>query len=318
VATQTIRIRISNIVWQKIFITMKILKVLREQEETNQQIIYGGTFGFTKDALDTIEEDIKRLGSFEFSNITIPYPGGGYKVIPNLYINRKGDVDLNLSVKIYLVLDRLEIPTDFITFITKWLTDKFKEKVPVMSKKIYDDHYHQGAISFNIREIYVSYKDLFFSLNEYMDVAYYNSHVMKMYPLEKVMKEENIPTYYNLDPTQVPTFDDNFSLAMDKVTKKMKSIYQGFRRGTFRGRQYEFKENNPRISVLIEDREFDPTTKVLHPKFRLSMNAGYPHIDGTPTSSFEPPETRFPDVRFVEDFNHYIKSRFEQFGIKLL
>lgn len=297
---------------------MKILKVLREQEETNQEIIYGGTFGFTKDALDTIEKDIPRLGSFEFSNITIPHPSGGYKVIPNLYIDRKDDIDLNISLKLYLLLDRLEIPTDFITFITEWLTDKFKEKVPAMSKKIYDDYYHQGSISFNIREIYVSYKDLFFSLSEYMDVAYYNSHVMKMHPLEKVMKEENIPTYYNLDPTQVPTFSEDFSLAMDRITKKIKSIYQGFRKGTYKGHQYEFKENNPRISVLIEDREFNPTTKVLHPKFRISMNAGYVTIDGKPTSSFEAEATRFPDVNFTEELNEYIKSRFIQFGIKIL
>ena len=299
---------------------MKILEILKEQEETpsNLDVVDGGAYGYTKETLDKVEGVINSLGGWVFSNETVHHPSGKYRFIPTLYVKRKGDVELKLSVKVYLAINEWTIPTDFLIFATKWMTDKFKEKIPNIEEMMTDERYMAGAITYNFIDAFVSSNEMFMALDDYIDTTYYNTHIMKVYPLEELMDEQNIVRHYELDPSQIPTFSDDFSVAMDRVLKKIKSVYQGFRKGTYQGHKYEYKNDKPTISVLVERTDYNPQTKVIHPKFRTQINAGYVSIDDIPTSSFEPPETRFSDTKLVEDFNVYIKNRFLQFGIKII
>ena len=71
---------------------MKILKVLKEQEETNLQTIDGGTYGFMKESLDKIEKELNDE-SWRFSTETFTSPDGTYKCNTTLYVTRSsGDV----------------------------------------------------------------------------------------------------------------------------------------------------------------------------------------------------------------------------------
>lgn len=293
---------------------MKILDILKEELD----VIDGGKFGHTKETLDKVVGVINSLGGWVFSNETVQHPSGKYRFVPTLYVKRKGDTELSLTVKVYLMLNEYVIPTDFLIFVNEWMTGMMKAKIQGLEEMITDEKYMAGAITYNVREIFVSSNEMFLALEDYIDTTYYNTTIMKVYPLEELMDQQNIVRHYQLDPSQVPTFSDDFSLAIDKVHKKIKSVYKGFRKGTYQGHQYEYKENKPTISVLVEHNEYNPQTKVIHPKFRVQINAGYVWIDGKHTSSFVPPENRFPDVKFTEDFNVYIKNRFLQFGIKII
>jgi len=294
---------------------MKILDILKEELDT----IDGGKFGYTKETLDKVVGVIDSLGGWVFSNETVYHPSGKYRFVPTLYVKRKGDTELELSVKVYLMLNEYVIPTDFLIFVNEWMTGMMKSKIQGLEEMISDERYLSGAITYNVREIFVSSKEMFMSLEDYIDTTYYNTHIMKVYPLEELMNQQNIVRHYQLDQSQIPTFSEDFSLAIDRVLKKIKSVYKGFRKGTYQGHQYEYKENNPTISILVESNDYNPQTKVIHPKFRVQINAGYVWIDGKGTGGFYVnPENKFTDDKFVDEFNRYIKERFLQFGIKII
>lgn len=294
---------------------MKILDILKEELD----VIDGGKFGHTKETLDKVVGVIDSLGGWVFSNETVHHPSGKYRFVPTLYVKRKDDTELELSVKVYLMLNEYVIPTDFLIFVNEWMTGMMKTKIEGLEQMISDERYLSGAITYNVREIFVSSKEMFMSLEDYIDTTYYNTHIMKVYPLEELMDQQNIVRHYQLDQSQVPTFSEDFSLAIDRVLKKIKSVYKGFRKGTYQGHQYEYKENNPTISILVESNDYNPQTKVIHPKFRVQINAGYVWIDGKGTGGFYVnPENKFTDDKFVDEFNRYIKERFLQFGIKII
>ena len=304
----------SDIVWQLIFINMKILKILKEQEQT----IDGGTYGYTVDTLNKIEESIKSAGSFVFSNTTIHHPTNNYRFIPTLHVSRGSETEIRLAVKIYLIVESFEIPTDFLIFVTDWYMDLFKEKIPDLEEMLNDSRFLKGSIHYSFSDIFIAKKDVFFTLDDYMDIMYYNARIRRVHPLEELFNKQKVNEVYTLDPSQVPTFSEDFSVATSQVEKKIKNIYKGFRKGTFKGHQYEYKEDNPRISILVDKQDYDPSTKVIHPKFKIRVNAGYVLIDGKPTSTFEPEQNRYSNFEFVKEFNDYIKSRFKQFGIEIL
>lgn len=295
---------------------MKILDILKEDLDT----IDGGRFGHTKETLDMVVGTINSLGGWVFSNETVYHPSGKYRVVPTLYVNRKADAELALSVKVYLILNEYVIPSDFLIFVTEWMTGMLKSKIPGLEEMMANERYMTNAITYNFREVFVSSGDMFMSLDDYVDTTYYNTHIMKVYPLEELISNRvSIQRHYELDPSQIPTFSEDFSLAVDRVLKKVKSVYKGFRKGTYQGHQYEYKENNPKISILVESNDYNPQTKVIHPKFRIQINAGFVWIDGKGTGGFYVnPENKFSDDKFVEEFNHYIKARFQQFGIKII
>jgi hypothetical protein len=298
---------------------MKILKVLKEQEETpnNLQVVDGGTYGYVKEMLDKIEAKIKEEG-WRFSTETFPSPDGSYRCNTTLYVNRSSETELNLSGKIYLMLKQPQIPLDFLSVTATWMVDKFKTLTPDLPELVMDGRYKEGSITFNFKDIFIAYKDTFLSLYDYMNRAYYNTHVSNVIPIEELMTEKSIDFNYRLEEPQVPKFSDDYSLATDKMIKKVMSVYKGFRKGTFRGHQYEYVRQDPQISIHLRNETYDQTTKVIHPKFKVSINAGYPHIDGKATSDFQLDSDKFTDENLIDEFNKYIKARFEQFGIKIL
>jgi hypothetical protein len=299
---------------------MKILKVLKEQEETNPnlQTIDGGTFGFMKESLDKIQKELDETKS-RISYELFDSPDGTYRCHTQFNVTRSSETELKLSGKIYLILKEPTIPLDFLSVSAKWLLNKINELCPDVFNTVKDGRYQEGSITFNFHDVFISYNDSFLGLYDYMERAYYNTNVVNLIPIEELMNDRSIDFNYQLEPSQVPTFSDDYSLAIERIIKKVKSVYKGFRKGTFKGHEYEYKENPPRISIHPRDDDYNPQTKVIHPKFRVQINGGYVWLDGKPTSEFGAlPENRFTDTLVIKQFDEYIKARFEQFGIKIL
>jgi hypothetical protein len=296
---------------------MKILEVLKEQEDNNLQTIDGGTYGFMKESLDNVQKKLEEK-SWGFSTETFPSTDGTYKCNMTLYIKRSSETELNLYGKIYLMLKQTVIPTDFLSLCAEWTMDRLETMVPELKELVTDSRYQPQSITFNFKDVFVSYSETFFSLYDYIERPYYNNHIGNLHPIEELLDHNSIPTKYNLDESQVPRFSEEYSLATDKMIKKVKSVYLGFKKGTFQGHEYEYKEKNPRISIHLRNSTYDLTSKVIQPNFRVSVNAGYVWIDGMTTSEMSLENNRFTDKSFIEEFNKYIRARFEQFDIKIM
>jgi hypothetical protein len=297
---------------------MKILKVLKEQEDNNNlDVIDGGTFGFMKDSMDVVEKELEG-NTWKFSTETFNSPDGTYKCNTTLYVKRSSDTEMNLSGKIYLMLKEDRIPTDYLIVCTEWIMSRLELVCPELFEMVKDQRYQPHSITFNYKDTFVGYKDTFLSLYDFIDRAYYNNHMGNLHPIEELMDYNSIQSKYTIDESQVPKFSDDYSLATDRMTKKVKSVFLGFKKGTFKGHEYEYKEKNPRISIHIRNTTYDQTTKVIHPNFNVSINAGYVWIDGKTTSEMSLEKDMFTDKEFTKEFNDYIKKRFAQFGIKIM
>lgn len=297
---------------------MKILKVLKEQEETpnNLDVIDGGTYGFMKESLDKIQKTLDENKS-KISYETFNSPDGTYRCSAQLLVTRSTDTELKLASKVYLLLKEPLIPLDFLSVSASWMLNKINELCPDVFETIKDGRYQEGSITFNFHEVFVSYGETFFGLYGYIERAYYNTHITNLIPMEELMNERSINFNYQLEPSQVPKFSDDYSVATERTMKKVKSVYNGFRRGTFQGHKYEYTTNTPIIHIHPQSDDYNVQLKVIHPKFKVSINAGFPYIDGKPTSDFgNDPLNRFTDVSVIKPLESYMKSRFEQFGIK--
>jgi hypothetical protein len=290
---------------------MKILKVLKEQEETNPglETIDGGTYKLVE-KLNEIQELLKKE-SYRTNDISTS-PDGSFKYFGSLYCHKPQDNELTLEVKPYIILTADQIPNDFLEFISEDFYNRLEKSFPSMMEFLKSDDCPPHTFNFSFRDIFVSYKETFLSLYDHMDRPYYNTHIANLIPLEDVLQHN-----YTLDPTQVPTFSDEYSLAADRELKKIKSVYRGFRKGSYKGHTYEYTENEPRISIHLTDTQNGQ--RVIQPRFNSSINAGYFRVDGKPTGGFTyPPEEDFQDKEYVRELNTYLKNRFAQFGIKIM
>ena len=291
---------------------MKILNILKEQEETNPglQTIDGGAYKLVE-KLNEILELIKKE-SWR-TNDTSTSPDGTYKYFGSLFNHKPQDDKLTLEVKVYLILLTVDqIPNDFLEFVSEDFYNRLGKSFPDIMDFLKSDDYPPHTINFSFRDIFVSYKETFISLYDHMDRPYYNTHIANLVPLEDVVQHN-----YTLDPSQVPTFSDEYGLAADRELKKIKSVYKGFRKGSYKGHNYEFTENNPRISIHLTDNQ--DGQRVIQPRFKSSINAGYFRVDGKPTGGFTyPPEEEFQDKEYIKELNTYLKDRFAQFNIKLI
>lgn len=297
---------------------MKILKVLKEQEENNNlQTIDGGGLGPLAQKFEEVEKKGKDLG-WKFSTDMFKSPDDKYKCTITLYLEKHKELELNLGVKVYLTLTETKIPLDFLIVCTKWVMNRVKEMLPELVELTADPSYTPGMITYNFREVFISYKDTFLSLYDYMNRAYYNTNVVNIIPIEELLNDNSIEFNYKLEESQVPKYSDDYSLATDKMLKKVYSVYKGFRKGTFKGHQYEYVRQVPQISILTRKEFLNTSSGIIEPDFKVKVNAGYVTIDGKGTSDLEHENNRFPDYQLVKEFNEYIKARFNQFGIDIM
>ena len=148
---------------------MKILKVLKEQEDNNNlQTIDGGTYGFMKDSLTIIEKKLEE-NTWRIGTESFPSTDGSYKCSVTLYVKRSSDTELNLSGKIYLMLKQPVIPTDFLILCTEFVMGKIELICPELFEMVKDPRYQPHSITFDYKDVFVGYSETFFSLYDFID-----------------------------------------------------------------------------------------------------------------------------------------------------
>ena len=148
-------------------------------------------------------------------------------------------------------------------------------------------------------------------LSEYIPRSTFNIKTKKPMEFGHILFSRSLLlNQYMLDENDLPRFDDQYSLAMEKITRKCKTIYTALQKGTFRGLPYELpKFYQPNVVVHQERERFNLETKVIHPDFSVSISSGWGTLNGEPINQVLP-------VELQDSFVEFIRNRFLQFGVK--
>jgi hypothetical protein len=113
----------------------------------------------------------------------------------------------------------------------------------------------------------------------------YLSHLDKV----NIMADINLlDAYTNMDNAlydlvipidRLPRFGGEYSLAMDKAIKRIKTVYRAYRKGKYKGLPYELSET-PTVTVHQSPNSWDSHSRVLLPIFELSISIGTIQYDG--------------------------------------
>jgi hypothetical protein len=148
-------------------------------------------------------------------------------------------------------------------------------------------------------------------LSGYIPAATYNMKAKTPMKFGSILFSRSLLlSHYMINENDLPRFDDQYSLAMEKVTRRSKTIYTALQKGTFRGLPYELPRFNPSNVVVHQERDrFSMDTKVIHPDFSVSISTGHSTLNGERINQVLP-------VELQDAFNEYIRDRFKHFDIK--
>jgi len=204
------------------------------------------------------------------------------------------------------------IPTYLLAKSMEVLIDDLKEINPDMYNK--PSVYPQEVL--NDYEVTIYSVSIFpgegiIHLSEYMPRATFNMKTKTPMKFGEILFSRSLLlSHYMIDENDLPRFDDQYSLAMEKITRRSKTIYTALQKGTFRGLPYELPKFNSSNVVVHQDRDrFSMDTKVIHPDFSVSISTGYTILNGERINEVLP-------VELQDAFNEYIRDRFKHFDIK--
>jgi len=147
-------------------------------------------------------------------------------------------------------------------------------------------------------------------LSEYIPTSVYNLKAKMPQKLGSLLLNRSLVlNHYMLDENDLPKFDDQYSNTMNKVVRKVKTVYTALQKGTFRGLPYELpKFYQPNVVVHQERERYNLETKVIHPDFSVSYSSGWGTLNGELINQVS--------LELKDAFIDFIRGRFLQFGIK--
>ena len=224
-------------------------------------------------------------------------------------INLRIDFMPNMDPKPEIPLNILQVAvTDFVDSLLKINPDLMNK--PSIYPPDLLDCYH-----LKIQNVSIFPGQGILHLRDYMDTPTYNLKLLSPNKMGGIMlSRSHLLNVYSLVPGDLPTFADGYSLAMSKLVKKARSVYNALKRGTWKGHTYELFEPHDwsKGFVVHQDKfNYNRTDKVLHPNFEIACNFGYEIVDGKKNSPEESPLT--PDER--TEFGQFLKKRFRNFDI---
>jgi hypothetical protein len=251
-----------DIVWQQIFINMRLTSIQEELEQSNVT---------REELLNQINDTVFGIKSFK-----IPVTNG----------------TLTLSVSRKKILDegRIEIGVAYHPIEPEFNENMFKEPMEFFLRELLNildptlkktDPTILSGIKINYFNYVMYYKEgilNFISRN-------YLSHLDKV----NIMADVNLlDAYTNLDNAlsdyvipmdRLPRFGEGYSLAMDKAIKRIKTTYRAYQKGKYKGFPYELSAE-PTVTVHQQPDSWDPYSHVILPIFDLSISVGIKEYEG--------------------------------------
>jgi len=217
--------------------------------------------------------------------------------------------DLGIGVTYYPDLQNPVIPQNYLVKPVSMVIDRLKEEI-FKEKEYPKEVLEQFKVKIDNEAIYYSEGILRVLENEVLPAAERNviksSHTLYefIYDTDQVLQ-----TYVIQNP---PKFSSDYVLAMDKAVKKMKTIYKALRKGTFKGRSYELREDMPTMVVHQRFKQYNKEDRVIYPEFSSTITSTYPKVDGKEISHLTKDEN---DVQYLKELDDYLTKKFENFGI---
>lgn len=251
-----IRIPGGNIVWQQIFINMRLTSI---QEELEQSTIT------REELLNQINDIVYTIQSFR-----VPVTNG--------------TVTLTVSRQKILENGQIEIGVGYHPIEPECHENMFKEPMEVYLKELFKTLKHtlkstDPTILSGININYFSY------------VMYYKEGILNFISrdfLSNLDKANILSTvnfldaYNNLDLAlsdlvipmdRLPKFSPAYSMTMDRAIKRIKTIYHAHHKGNFKGLPYTLTDNPTMTVHQNHNSSWDTSSRVLLPIFDLSVSA---------------------------------------------
>jgi hypothetical protein len=252
-----------NIVWQQIFINMRLIDIQEELEQSNV----------------TREELLNQINDIIYSVKTFRIP------VTN------GSVSLSVSRKKLLEEGRIEIGVAYYPTEPECNENMFKEPMEFFLKELFNTldqtlkstdptilsgikinyygytmYYKEGILNFISRD-FITHLD---KVNVMSDVNFLDAYTN----LDLALSDHVIPM------DRLPRFGEGYSLAMDKAIKRIKTIYLAHKKGKFKGLPYELTDNPVMTVHQNVNSSWDEHSRVLLPIFDLSVSVGTMEYEG--------------------------------------
>ncbi len=234
----------------------------------------------------------------------------GTKGYMDVFVKDNPEVkDLGIGVTYYPDLQNPVIPQNYLVKPVSVFINHLKENV-FKEREYPKEVLEQFKVKIDSEAIYYSEGILRVLENDVLPAAERNvikaSHTLYdfIYNTDQVLQ-----TYVIQNP---PKFSSDYVLAMDKAVKKMKTIYKALRKGTFKGRSYELREDMPTMVVHQRFKQYNKEDRVIYPEFSSTITSTYPKVDGKEISHLTKDEN---DVQYLKELDDYLTKKFENFGI---
>ena len=200
----------------------------------------------------------------------------------------------------YMNNDNPIFPTDYLYLPLKELRNRILNEIPEIEsypKEVLEEF----TITMSMESAY--YKEGVLHLEDLISAV--EKNVMRSdYSLYEFIKNETILESYVLQ--NPPTFSPDYSLAMDKAVKKLKTVYKAFQKGKWKGHEFELRSPTFVVYQILD--KYDKESRVIYPDFKLSVTTYYPSFDGKFITDV--------DKELASQFMSYITNKFSHFGIR--
>lgn len=217
--------------------------------------------------------------------------------------------DMGIGVTYYPDLQNPIIPQNYLVKPVSMVIDRLKGEI-FKEQEYPKEVLEQFRFRIDMEAVYYSEGILRVLEDEILPAAERNviraSHTLYdfIYNTDQVLQ-----TYVIQNP---PKFSSDYVLAMDKAVKKMKTIYKALRKGTFKGKSYELKENIPTLVVHQRLKQYNKEDRIIYPEFALTITSTFPKIDGKEYSYVT---TNDEDREYAKELDEYLGKKFANFGI---
>jgi len=314
----------SNVVWQYLYnMRLSKLKGLTEDEQVPNEEEAMKKLKFASEKFEQTLRLYKKENLF-WRKMTIPEGDVNISLFldlipftPQRYkekflgeITLKVDFMPKMEPKPVIPLNILQVTvSEFVDSLLK-INPDIKEKPSVYPSDLLN-MYHLKFMG-----IYVYPENGIIYLKDYMDAPTYNLKFLSPNGFGSIMfSRSHLLNVYSLTQGDLPTFADGYRLAIEKLVKKTKSVYNALKEGTWKGHTYKLDPPiNWRSGIVIHhDRlDYNRLDKILYPNFKPKLNLGWEFVDGLKNS----PEESVLQPLERESFRDWLRKRFENFGIE--
>lgn len=284
----------------------KLFIYMNEQEDVipNQGEPVDGTINLAKEVMDKLKQ-----ATYGFDNrLNFGFPDGSKCRTETLM--KDEEKLFSIWMFYYPDNDNPSIPNDLYSESFKRVMEQILKKFPELTS--YPKEVTDGIKVDMYDTIY--YKEGVIHLSEDYLISSAERNVL-LHPrtlTECIHHLDNTMNSYYVE--KVPTFSGDYSLAMDKAIKKLKTIYKAYSKGTFKGNTYELA---PKPTFVVHQRysKYDKENRIIYPDFVLSISSGWMTINGE-TKKWTDTEVPEEYKQLYTDLQESLKRKFENFGIK--